>query len=78
MFKFIYLKKDEGIYRIRRIFGIKIITKPIELRILCKLQDIENKLINIESNMSEKEIDEQLLKLESYKIYSGVIKKGIL
>ncbi|MEI0595121.1 hypothetical protein [Brachyspira pilosicoli] len=64
MFKFIYSKKDEGIYRIRRIFGIKIVTKPVELKILCKLQDIEN---NLFSNSMQKE----LYKLEVYKIYAN-------
>lgn len=78
MLKFIYSKKDEGIYRVRRVFGIRIITKPIELRILCKLQDIENKINNIENNITNKEVNTQLFKLESYKIYSGITKKAIL
>lgn len=50
---FIYSKKDEGIYRTYRIFGIKIITKPIRLKldmieslIFTKMQEIENKLNN--------------------------------
>lgn len=67
MFKFIYSKKDEGIYRIRRIFGIKIVTKPIELQVLSKLNNIENTLSNIENNDFQKE----LYKLEVYKIYAN-------
>ena len=50
---FIYSKKDEGIYRTYRILGIKIITKPIRLKldmieslIFTKMQEIENKLNN--------------------------------
>ena len=43
---FIYSKKDEGIYRKRTIFGIKIITKPYELILNDKLdrilQDYDN------------------------------------
>ncbi len=64
MFKFIYSKKDEGIYRIRRIFGIKIVTKPVELKILCKLQDIEN-------NLFSSSMQKELYKLEVYKIYAN-------
>lgn len=37
---FIYSKKDEGIYRKRTIFGIKIITKPYELILNNKLDRI--------------------------------------
>ena len=37
---FIYSKKDEGIYRKRTIFGIKIITKPYELILNDKLDKI--------------------------------------
>ena len=40
IFKFIYDKKDEGIYRKRIIFGIKIITKPYELILNDKLDKI--------------------------------------
>ena len=29
IFKFIYHKYDDGIYRIIKIFGIKIVTKPL-------------------------------------------------
>ncbi|MEI0795567.1 hypothetical protein R4L75_06440 [Brachyspira pilosicoli] len=67
MFKFIYSKKDEGIYRIRRILGIKIVTKPIELQVLSKLNNIENTLSNIENSDFQKE----LYKLEVYKIYAN-------
>lgn len=52
---FIFSKKDEGIYRTYRIFGIKIITKPIRLKldmienlIFTKMQEIETKLNNDE------------------------------
>ena len=52
---FIFSKKDEGIYRTYRIFGIKIITKPIRLKldmienlIFTKMQEIETKLNNEE------------------------------
>ena len=52
---FIFSKKDEGIYRTYRIFGIKIITKPIRLKldmienlIFAKMQEIETKLNNDE------------------------------
>lgn len=67
MFKFIYSKKDEGIYRIRKILGIKIVTKPLELQVLSKLNNIENTLSNIENNDFQKE----LYKLEVYKIYAN-------
>ena len=40
IFRFIYDKKDEGIYRKRTIFGIKIITKPYELILNDKLDRI--------------------------------------
>ncbi|WP_302279948.1 hypothetical protein [Brachyspira pilosicoli] len=76
MFKFIYSKKDEGVYRIRRIFGIKIITKPIELRILCKLQDIENKIYNMENNLFTNSIQKELYKLEVYKLFANNKYKG--
>lgn len=76
MFKFIYSKKDEGIYRIRRIFGIKIITKPPELKIICKLQDIENKIYNIENNLFTNNIQKELYKLEVYKLFANNKYKG--
>ena len=47
---FIFLKKDEGIYRTYRIFGIKIITKPIRL----KLDMIEDNIINKVNNHIDK------------------------
>ena len=43
--KFIFSKKDEGIYRTYRIFGIKIITKPIRL----KLDMIESIMFDIKN-----------------------------
>lgn len=76
MFKFIYLKKDEGVYRIRRIFGIKIITKPPELKIICKLQDIENKIYNMENNLFTNSIQKELYKLEVYKLFANNKYKG--
>ena len=76
MFKFIYSKKDEGLYRIRRIFGIKIITKPPELKIICKLQDIENKIYNIENNLFTNNIQKELYKLEVYKLFANNKYKG--
>ena len=42
---FIFSKKDEGIYRTYRIFGIKIITKPIKL----KLDMIESIMFDIKN-----------------------------
>lgn len=42
LLNFIYSKKDEGIYRTYRIFGIKIITKPV----ILKLDMIENNIKN--------------------------------
>lgn len=76
MFKFIYSKKDEGVYRIRRIFGIKIITKPPELKIICKLQDIENKIYNMENNLFTNSIQKELYKLEVYKLFANNKYKG--
>lgn len=78
MFKFIYSKKDEGIYRVRRILGIKIVTKPLELKLLLKLNDIENRLSLIDDKVcliENDKIKEQLFKLESYKLYSSSYKK---
>ncbi|WP_157146424.1 hypothetical protein [Brachyspira pilosicoli] len=69
MFRFIYSKKDESIYRIRRIFGIKIVTKPVELKILCKLQDIEN-------NLFTNSIQKELYNLEVYKLFANNKYKG--
>ena len=62
---FIFSKKDEGIYRKRTIFGIKIITKPIELR----LNKIEEKINFIYLN-SNNNIDNMMMKLKVYEIYS--------
>ena len=47
---FIFSKKDEGIYRTYRIFGIIIITKPIRL----KLDMIEDNIINKVNNHIDK------------------------
>ena len=47
---FIFSKKDEGIYRTYRIFGIKIITKPIRL----KLDMIEDNIIHKVNNHIDK------------------------
>ncbi|TXJ33975.1 hypothetical protein EPJ69_03240 [Brachyspira aalborgi] len=66
IFKFIYDKKDEGIYRKRIIFGIKIITNPNELR----LNRIEEKIDNIIQNNIIKIIGNNMLKLRVYEIYS--------
>ncbi|TXJ10863.1 hypothetical protein [Brachyspira aalborgi] len=66
IFKFIYDKKDEGIYRKSIIFGIKIITKPNELR----LNRIEEKIDNIIQNNIIKIIGNNMLKLRVYEIYS--------
>lgn len=66
IFKFIYDKKDEGIYRKRIIFGIKIITKPNELR----LNRIEEKIDNIIPNNIIKITENSMLKLRVYEIYS--------
>ena len=66
IFKFIYDKKDEGIYRKRIIFGIKIVTKPNELR----LNRIEEKIDNIIQNNIIKIIGNNMLKLRVYEIYS--------
>lgn len=45
IFKFIYNRQDNGIYRIRTIFGIRIITKPKELQYkqYKKIEIIKNK-----------------------------------
>uniref|UniRef100_UPI0026057169 glycosyltransferase family 2 protein n=1 Tax=uncultured Brachyspira sp. TaxID=221953 RepID=UPI0026057169 len=45
IFKFIYNKYDSGIYRIRNIFGIKIVTKPLVNKINI-LEEKIDKLIN--------------------------------
>ena len=47
---FIFSKKDEGIYRTYRIFGIKIITKPMRL----KLDMIEDNIIHKVNNHIDK------------------------
>ncbi|WP_300365128.1 hypothetical protein [Brachyspira sp.] len=71
MFKFIYSKRDEDIYRIRTIFGIKIITKPLELRLIHKLNNIEDKITNIEEYTFTNYFSKELYKLESYKLFAN-------
>lgn len=46
LLNFIYSKKDEGIYRTYRIFGIKIITKPFKLKIQNELNNSFNRINN--------------------------------
>ena len=46
LLNFIYSKKDEGIYRTYRIFGIKIITKPFKLKIQNQLNNRFNQINN--------------------------------
>ena len=48
MFKFVYDKYDDGIYRIIKVFGIKFITKPLEL----KINELEHKLEYLINNSS--------------------------
>lgn len=55
---FLYSKYDDGIYRIRKIFGIKIITKPLE----NKLNDIHNRFNNIQNRFNE--VDKQIRLLD--------------
>jgi|GEM_PF-1864494 len=64
--KFIYSREDKGIYRIRIIFGIKITTKPLILRLIS----LENKIDRLESEYIEK----IFIKMESYRIYSKLKK----
>lgn len=84
MFKFIYSKRDEDIYRIRTIFGIKIITKPLELRIAR----IENRIVNIENKILDENkilrennmynnIQNELYKLEVYKLFANNKEKKV-
>lgn len=49
---FIYSKKDEGIYRKRTIFGIKIITKPKELLINSQLELMHEKILQINDRLN--------------------------
>ena len=46
LLNFIYSKKDEGIYRTYRIFGIKIITKHFKLKIQNELNNSFNQVNN--------------------------------
>ena len=73
LLNFIFSKKDEGIYRKRTILGIKIITKPVELR----LKRIEEK-INFIYLTSNSNIDNMLMKLKVYEIYSKHKNKSYL
>lgn len=79
LLKFIYNIEDKSIYRIRTICGIKIITKPIELR----LNIIEEKINFINTNIEERinfinnyitqnndMYYNMLMKLRVYEIYS--------
>lgn len=56
IFKFIYDKKDEGIYRKRIIFGINIITKPNELRLNHIEEKIDNYIKNVENKIDTLEM----------------------
>ena len=48
--KFIYHKYDSGLYRIRKIFGIKIVTKPLINKINLLEEKIDKLLINDNRN----------------------------
>ena len=52
LLKNIYSKKDEGIYRKRTIFGVKIITKPKELLINSQLEAMREKIIQANSKLN--------------------------
>ena len=65
--KFIYSREDKGIYRIRTIFGIRITTKPLILRLIS----LENKVDILEYEYIEK----MFIKIESYRIYSKLKKQ---
>ena len=56
IFKFIYDKKDEGIYRKRIIFSINIITKPNELRLNHIEEKIDNYIKNVENKIDTLEM----------------------
>ena len=56
IFKFIYDKKDEGVYRKRIIFGINIITKPNELRLNHIEEKIDNYIKNVENKIDTLEM----------------------
>ena len=56
IFRFIYDKKDEGIYRKRIIFGINIITKPNELRLNHIEEKIDNYIKNVENKIDTLEM----------------------
>ena len=48
--RFIYHKYDSGLYRIRKIFGIKIVTKPLINKINLLEEKIDKLLINDNRN----------------------------
>ena len=52
LLKNIYSKKDEGVYRKRTIFGVKIITKPKELLINSQLEAMREKIIQANSKLN--------------------------
>lgn len=66
--KFIYSREDKGICRIRTIFGIRITTKPLILRLIS----LENKVDRLEYEYIEK----MFIKMESYRIYSKLKKSS--
>lgn len=68
--KFIYNKEDKGIYRIRTIFGIRITTKPLILRLIS----LENKIDRLIKKKEYEYIEKMFIKMESYRIYSKLKK----
>lgn len=58
---FLYRKYDDRIYTIRKIFGIKITTKPLENR----LSDIQDKLNNIKNRLNELNKEMSLLDIRN-------------
>lgn len=69
--KFIYSREDKGIYRIRIIFGIKITTKPLILRLIS----LENKIDRLIEKKEYEYIEKMFIKMESYRIYSKLKNK---
>ncbi|MEI0510601.1 hypothetical protein [Brachyspira intermedia] len=67
--KFIFNIEEERIYRKYTILGIKIITKPFNLKLLEEIKNLEYKINNIHS-------EDILTKLETYKIYSNYKKSN--
>lgn len=68
--KFIYSREDKGIYRIRTIFGIRITTKPLILRLIS----LENKIDRLIEKKEYEYIEKMFIKMESYRIYSKLKK----